>query len=259
MKQRRTLFPMLMIASLIGVVLRLWGIRATLDPSGLPANNHISTYLVAVFSLLMVLVFFLTARSCPGRSGRKEVLTYPVRGFSISLFAAILIVAGAAVEFVEGLFSGPSASLPLMCLCGFLSGICLMLVAYTRRTGAHRFPGAHLLPIVYLVIKLILNFKDWSTDPIILDYCFVLFALIFSLLAFYHSTGFLFDKGNPRKTLFYCLCAVFFSAMAAAEGIGSHSPSTCITYLGFLCWCCPVISQVMVPSEPDPEPEKPTK
>lgn len=259
MKHNRILFPLLMIAGLIGVALRLWALKAAMAAGGLPVDNHISTYLTAIFSIIMVVLFLCFALTSPGHSGKMTVLDYSAKQFIPAMIGAILILAGAAVEFVENLLFIPNFSALFMCLGGFCAGICLMLVAYSRRTGSHRYPGAHLIPIIYLVIKLILNFKNWSTDPIILDYCFILFALIFSLLAFYHSTGFFFNKGKSRKALFYCLSAVFFSAMAAAEGIGSGSLSTFVTYLGLLVWCCPVIAAVIVPSEPDPKPESQNK
>lgn len=253
MKQNRILFPLLMIACLMGMALRLWAMNTAIAAGGLPVANHISTYLTVLFSLIMVGLFLYWSHSSPGRSGKKNVLDYSLHQFSQGMLGSVLILFGAVVEFVEAFLYTPSTSSLFMCLGGFVAGICLMLVAYSRRTGTHRYPAAHLLPIVYLVVKLILNFKDWSTDPIILDYCFILFALIFSLLAFYQSTGFFFQDGKPRKTLFYCLAAVFFSAMAAAEGLGSGSNSTFVTYLGIMMWCLPVITAIMVPSSPDPE------
>lgn len=255
MKHNRILFPLLMIACLIGMALRLWAMAAANAAGGLPVEDHMSTYLTVLFSLVIVGLFLYWSHSSPGRSGKKNVLDYSVHQFSQGMLGAVLILFGAVVEFAEAVLYTPSTSSLFMCLGGFLAGICLMLVAFTRKTGTHTHPAAHLLPIVYLVIKLILNFKNWSTDPIILDYCFILFALIFSLLAFYHSTGFFFNKGKPRKTLFYCLAAVFFSAMAAAEGLGNGSNSTFVTYLGIMMWCLPVITAVITPSDPDPEPK----
>lgn len=249
MKHNRILFPLLMIAGIIGVVLRLWAMGAAAAAGGLPVDDHITTYLTAILSIATVGAFLYFSLKSPDLGEHKNVLDYSLRQFSLGMLGAILILAGAAVEFVENLLFIPSLSSLFMCLGGFCAGISLMLVTYSRRTGSHRYPAAQLLPIVYLVIKLILNFKNWSTDPIILDYCFLLFALIFTLLAFYHSTGFFFNKGKSRKTLFFCLSAVFFSAMAAAEGIAGGSLSTFVTYLGFLVWCCPIISALLAPAE----------
>ena len=100
-------------------------------------------------------------------------------------------------------------------------------------------------------VKLILNFKGWSTDPIILDYCIMLFALIFVVLGFYYSTGFLFDLGKPRLTLLFTLCACLFSAVAVVDGLLDGSFATILEYLGFIAWLLPVVCAVSVPSAPD--------
>ena len=123
--------------------------------------------------------------------------------------------------------------------------------AWMRSHGKATYPPLELVPDIYLVVKLILNFKGWSTDPIILDYCIMLFALIFVVLGFYYSTGFLFDLGKPRLTLLFTLCACLFSAVAIVDGILDGSFATILEYLGFIAWLLPVVCAVSVPSAPD--------
>lgn len=249
MKQNKMI--LLMIASLMGMALRFWAMFTAANAGGLPVADHASTYLSILLSLLVTGVFLFFSHSSPGRSGKKDILNYSAGQFSQAMLGAVLILFGAVVEFMETILYRPSTASLVMCLMGFVAGLCLMLVAYARKTGTHRYPAAHLFPVVYLTIKLIFNFKDWSTDPIILDYCFVLFGLIFALLAFYHTAGFYFNKGKPRKSLFFCLVAVFFSAMAAAEGLGGGSNSTFVTYLGVMFWCIPMIPALYAPAEPE--------
>ena len=142
-------------------------------------------------------------------------------------------------------------TLCLALLLGLFSGICLFVTAWMRGHGKATYPPLELVPDVYLVVKLILNFKGWSTDPIILDYCIMLFAMIFVVLGFYYSTGFLFDLGKPRLTLLFTLCACLFSAVAVVDGILDGSFATILEYLGFIAWLLPVVCAVSVPSAPD--------
>ena len=97
-------------------------------------------------------------------------------------------------------------TLCLALLLGLFSGICLFVTAWMRDHDRATYPPLELVPDVYLVVKLILNFKGWSTDPIILDYCIMLFALIFVVLGFYYSTGFLFDLLHGFLELFLPAC-----------------------------------------------------
>ncbi len=239
-----------LLFALLAAGFRLWSLLAAVDEQGLPVTHLSTTLLIAASALFLLLALFLSFHS-PGRSGRYQVLTYGTGGFLCSMTASIFILVGSCVEFGEALLSGPSFTAPIICLFGLLGGICCGLTAWLRRSSVRRSPVAELVPIVYLLIKLVLNFKTWSTDPIISDYCVILFALIFSLLAFYYGAGFVFNQGKPRRTLFSAMNAVFFCAAAIMDGIIDLSPSTVITYAGFLLWQCPVIWDLLAPGGTD--------
>lgn len=243
-----------LVFAVVAAGLRLWSLLTAVDSRGLPVL-HLSIYLLIAAAAVFLLSALVFSRRSPCRSGRHAVLDYGTGGSLCGTVAAVLILLGSCAEFAEALVAGPGISAPIMCLLGLLGGICCILTARFRRSGLRRHPGVELVPIVYLLIKLVLNFRHWSIDPIILDYCFVLFALIFSLLAFYRGAGFVFDQGRPRKTLFYAMAAVFFCAAAMMDGIVDLSPSTVITYGGLLLWQLPVIWDLLAPSAPDPVPE----
>lgn len=245
-----------LIFALFAAGLRLWNLFVAVDEQGLPVMHLSIILLIAAAILFLLLALFLSYRS-PGRSGNSQVLQYGSGGFLCSLIAAILILLGSCAEFAEALVSGPGISAPIMCLLGLLGGVCCCLTAWFRRRSGPRYPFVELAPILYLLVKLILNFKGWSTDPIILDYCVILFALIFTLLAFYYGAGFVFDLGKPRRTLFCAMAAVFFCAAAIMDGIMDLRPSTIITYGGFLLWQLPVIWDLLEPMDADPVPDRP--
>lgn len=254
---KRGIIPLItvIIAALCGGTLRTWGLHAGTDISGLP-TSHISHFVFIGASLIFVVLFLALAVTSPGRSGRYQVLHYGGALYALSIFAAALILFGSGMEFTEALLAGPSISAPILCLMDLLGAICCMIVANFRRKGANPWPVTELIPILYLIIKLIFNFKEWSIDPVILDYCVILFALIFVLLAFHRTAGFVFDQGKPRVSLFFSLCAVYFSAAAMMDGMADLSFSTLVTYCGYLVWQLPVILCLSVPHAPDPVPEK---
>lgn len=260
MKHPRQLIPLIfaIVAALCGSVLRTWSLHAGTDTEGVPVV-HLSHWVFIGISVLCVAVFLVLAVRSPGRSGRYQALQCGNGGFVLSLISGLLILTGSLAEFVEALLSGPGISVPIMCLLGFMGSICCMIAAHFRRKGENPWPATEVLPILYLIVKLIFNFKDWSIDPIILDYCVILFALIFALLAFHRTAGFVFDQGKPRASLFYALCTVYFSAAAMMDGMADLSLATIITYCGFMLWQMPVILCLSVPRSPDPVPEKQDK
>lgn len=240
MNRRSSCLILLLLSAVVGCALRLWNLTAGVDAQGLPLAHHISTPLMAGWCILSLIVFALLARRTCG-TGRTPQVLQSASGV-LSYCGGGLILLSAILEFASALVSGATMSAPILCLLGVLSGICLLIVCYLRSREKSVAPPLELIPEVYLVVKLVLNFKGWSTDPIILDYCVLLFALIFVVLGFYYSTGFLFSQGKPRLTLFVCLAGCLFSAMAALDGIMDRSPAAITEYLGFLLWLLPVIS-----------------
>ena len=51
-----------------------------------------------------------------------------------------------------------------------------------------------MIPALFFAVRLIMDFRLWSQDPQILDYCFDLFALLSIMCATYYLGGFCFAK-----------------------------------------------------------------
>ena len=225
---------------LLAAILRLWCQSAAVDSGGLPVM-HLSVWVYfGAGGLLVLLALFFALRRTTRRS-EYGVLEYGTLGFGCAIAAAVLIGLGAAAEFAEALREGPGITAPLLLLAGLVGCICLAASAWLRRQKGKRQPAAEILPVVYLLLKLLLNFRGWSTDPIILDYSAELVALILALLAVFYGAGFVLDKGRPRRTLFFAMAAVYFCAGAMMDGVAALSPAKICTYGGCLLWQLPVI------------------
>ncbi len=237
----------------VAAVLRVWSLNAAVDALGLPVM-HRSIYALLAAAAVYLLLALLCAIRTPCRSGRARVFRYGKSGWLCAVVSSAMILLGAVAEFWESLVSRPGFSAPIMFLLGLLGGFCAFATAVLRRGPGKRSPAPEMVPVVYLLIKTMLNFKRWSTDPVILDYCVQLFALIFTMLAFFRGAGFVLNQGKPRRALFDCMAAVFFCAAAMMDGIHTLSLSAIITYGGFLLWQLPVIWDLLTPSPPDPVP-----
>ena len=74
-------------------------------------------------------------------------------------------------------------------------------------------PARCFVPVVlFYALRLFRDFRQWMVDPAILDYCFLLFALISFMLAAYHMGAFSFDRGDSRALTFFALSGVYFCA-----------------------------------------------
>ncbi len=100
-----------------------------------------------------------------------------------------------------------------------LAAACIGLFAYCCYLGRKPSPLFYMCVSLYLVVRLIVCFQAWNTDPSIHDYCFALLANICTMLATFHLAGFSFGKGKRRITLFWTLCAFLFTVITLADAL----------------------------------------
>lgn len=102
---------------------------------------------------------------------------------------------------------------------GIVGAVCIGFFAY--RCYLKQTPSALLYMCVslYLVVRLIVCFQAWNTDPSIHDYCYALLANIFAMLGTFHVAGFSLGKGKLRMSLFCLMCTIIFSAITIADGL----------------------------------------
>lgn len=174
-------------------------------PEGLPTGS-------GLFGLVLVCVLALglaAAVACTAdREGQMPVLAEPFCKVPMIL-AGVLLAAG-NMPVLSG-----AMVMKLAAVLGIFSGACFVITPFRKE---YKPAVLWLLPIVYFILRLILNFKAWSTDPIILDYCFRLFAMICTMLGTFLAGGFAFGEGRRRLSLFFTLGGVFFCIVALADG-----------------------------------------
>lgn len=243
----------LAVSAVCGLGLRLWNLTAGVDAQGLAVADHISVWLLIAASVLFLLIFLVLSICAPGRSGAADVLQYGNGLAAISYAAALLLIISAGWKFGKELSDGSSFVSPLILLLGLLSGFCLIGITTLRGNSCKPVPPAELIPDLYLLLKLVFDFRNWSTDPMILDYFPRLFGLIFVVMAFYQSTGFAFSTGKPRRTMFYSMAAIFFSAVSMADGITGGNIVSILEAVGFCLWLLPIIICLLRPRKPDPK------
>lgn len=242
MNYKQTYTILLLPAAALGAVVRFFFLSLALDAQGLPMQDHPTVPLLIAVSVLFSLLFLILAQKSPVREKTYGIWGQP-RPSVPAIVGGAMVLLGATGEL---LYSGEATTGNcILCALGVVSGLCLILSHLSRVTGNRKNPPVELFPVVYLVVKLIINFKSWSVDPVILDYFPMLMALIFSLLSLYCAAGFLFDAGQPRKTLCFSSLCVFYSAMAAVDGFLTGNAGIAMTYLGFLLWNLPVIFRLL--------------
>lgn len=223
---RTTVMAALAGSAAVAFGLRLHQLHTAFDVVGTRPGAGFSLF--TVVTILAVLAFGAYARILRGRKKYNAVSGGSLPVLIASGAAAVLLAVGSILLAVKYQQEGDL----LIAAFGFLTAVCWGGTAAGRYVGKKVPTALLLLPAVYYVISLVCQFRFWTRDPVILDYCYDLFALISTMCAVFHLSGYCFDEGRRRMTVFFSLCGVFFSAAALAGA----DWSTALTYLAAILW-----------------------
>lgn len=215
---RLTILLPFLVGAVAGAAVRRWQLGSAFDSDGLVISGQPSTWVLGILCAVLTVLALILARRLPKRSGYEESFSSETPEMIVSLAAAALLLAGCALELV----AAPDGINLLVQFLGIASALCIGVVARQRYMGVVPKAAFHMLPCLYLVVRLIVDFKRWSVDPAVLDYCYALFASIAAMCAVFHLGGFCFSQGRRRTTVFWCLLCIVFSAVTLVDGGASH-------------------------------------
>ncbi len=194
-------------------------------PWAYPALCALSAVVIAILALSAVCL-------CKNSSMEATLTRQPiVKGF---LPPSIVMVLGAAlwgVSAIMGLLSYTDVFDAVAGALGLIAAACLGVQALLRREGKSSSAAGMVITLA-LVVDLISRFRHWSSDPRIADYCFQLFACLFSMLAAFHLAGFPLKLGKRRTAIFTALGAGFFCLICLVDN-GTDSK---LHYAGLALW-----------------------
>lgn len=240
LKKRKIVLPTVLALGLLGFLLRLIGQKT---------GSAAWLWALALLSVLVCALAVVTARRLKPRPGYAPN-NRPSTAMLAELLAALLLLAAAVVQLItsHSLFRWPA------CIAAVGGALCLG--GFTLRSLRRTVPSPYLYMglTVSLICKLIPEFRAWSIDPHLSDYCFRLFAMIAVMCTSFHLGGFALEKGKRRTTVFFCIAGIFFCAVSLADGGWAGM----LSYLAYLLFLCAVLWSVMAPSRrrrrPKPQP-----
>lgn len=208
---------LILLAAIVGCLLRLWFRESGMDPRGLFRPEHPAWILLCLLSAgTVVFAWFLTRDPGDNNCHRDNFPKSPVGAVTYWLLAAALTYHGvfdflAAGEWLER----------IVALGAMLSAVCLAVAGVERLGGNKPVFFCHMVPCVFFALRLFLVGKELGTDPEICGFLFRFFASLTLIPAFYWLWAFDVDQGNRRRSLFFSLCAIYFcliTTMEVAEG-----------------------------------------
>ena len=236
-------------AGLLGCGLYRTLFTAGLDSKGLPIATHWSYLGLFLLTALTAAVILINLRALP--SGETQVTHCP------TVFGGIGCVVAAIACL---LFAPPAARTGLLATVDtVMRGICAVMLgvlAFCRFTGKKPFFLFHGILCLYLAFRMINQYRLWSADPQILQYCFYLCGYVALMLTAYQMAAFDAGFGKFKALWLWAPAAVFLCFVTLA------GPQELLFMPAFGLWALSGLSSVKLidpanePVSPGEEPEE---
>ena len=254
----KALILIVMLASTIAaMVLRQMQLIRVFDADGLPISGSPITYALAAICVVTLAALLLLLRRTPPRQEYYCSIFLTLPGMILTLLAALAVGVGSLIQFGDSIALTPALTSEaesihwshlILPIGGILTALCILLTVNRMANMRRPLLALYLVPFAFIVVYLVLEFKNqWSADPIILDYCFYLFALICTMYALYYVMGFCFDRGRRRHAIFWCLAGFFFCLVSV---LGSDA-SRFTFYGGLGLWMLSLAIPLLTDKIPD--------
>ena len=215
-----------LLAGASGYYLRLTELRVVFDgQTGIPHRGAVTTIMLIALTLafLIIIAVFASRAVSSNTSPRgfenafgTEPLAYPLIFFIIGL----LWIATTVIYFrsISGAGTIPMSEV-IFSILSVLSAISESLYAVEVYQDPRRRSKLVLsiVPTMFMCFWLILLYKRNASNPILLSYCYQCLAIISATLGFYFTSGFVYNRPAPGKTIFAFFAAIYFCFVTLAD------------------------------------------
>lgn len=213
-------------AGILGLVLRAWLYAAGTDDSGLLVRGHIAGILLWVLTAVALVGAFCLSRGITGPEKQQDSFPSSSAGGAGAVAAAVGVLAATISE----MSAAPNALVTLCTVFGFAAAVVLVFLGVSRLMGQTPHFLLHAALCAYFAVQMVYQYRYWSSDPQLQDYCFQLCACAGLMLTAYHHAAFGADMGSHRSLWFFSLATVYLCGPALA------GPGNRLFYLGCGIW-----------------------
>lgn len=208
--KERSLKYLILSAGTLGSVLRAVLYATGVDEKGLLVTGHWAGTGVWLLTAAVAAAMLILLRDLTGPEQYRDAFPASVFSAAGSILAGVAFLLCGAPEAAEGNLA--IAELVLR----FAAAISLACVGFCRFAGRKPFPLLHGAVCLYLALRMVCQYRLWSADPQLQNYCFCLGAYLALMLTAYQLAA--FDAGfGSHKKLWTCgLAAVYLCAVSLA-------------------------------------------
>lgn len=199
-------------AGVLGFGLRALLYATGLDEQGLLARNHPASVLVTVLTAVVLAGVFWLTRELEGPEAYPDSFPASPMGCAGSIAAA----AGILIATIAEMGTSPDYVMLLGRVLGFAAAASLVAIGVSRLMGTKPFFLLHVVLCLYFALRMVNQYRSWSSDPQLQDYCFQLLACVGLMLSSYQHAAFGADIGRHKGLWRLSLVTVFLCLVSAA-------------------------------------------
>lgn len=208
----KTLKFLILGAGLLGFCLRKLLYATGIDGRGLLVANHPCQIALWCLTAAVAAVLLFFGLRLKGSAVYKHC--YPV---SVSAAVGCLAAAAGIVFTVLPEFGDSSSVLEIFVwVLGLGAALAFVVIGVCRVARAKPYFLLHALICLYLSLRLVTKYQQWSADPQAQDYCFYLTAYIALMLTAYHQAAFDAAMGKHHLLWIFSLGSVYLSCTSLA-------------------------------------------
>ena len=199
-------------AALLGILLRFLLYATAVDQKGLITDSHWAAWGLFSLTLLFLAGLLITARNPKKEMSYEESFTPSfIRGCgSLAATTGILLHCLLNMDISDSLNK-------ITTLFGALSCIGLFIVAICRFLGTKPNFLCHSTASIFFALQTVVQYRNWSADPQLMDYGFYLLAMLSLMLSAYFLAQFHVEPKSHRPLWVTAMAAVFFCLVAIPE------------------------------------------
>ena len=203
-----------LIAGAAGLVLRTIYLKTQMGPGGLLTAGHplsILTYILTAVTLAALVVCVLPLKILPRRYRR------PFRKTTRSALGCAAAGAGILITGLQQVLQQQTPFNLILMAMAFVTAVCFGFLAYARQKGSRPHYLVHAGIIVYLMLRLVCQYRVWSPEPQLDLYFSPLMASVCLMFTAYQALCLDTRKEDRRGYAFFNQAALFFCCLSLLD------------------------------------------
>ncbi len=204
-----------------GACLRYFQLAQSFEASGLQIVGHpmaVSLIVLSMFFVALIAVLMLWFRIFGKKLPPQLSLRTKPHECIIGIVSAAVLAASGVFRYLDkgAALTTQDISLIAAAAVGFIA----IIISSIRLVKNDRGAGySGMLPVLVFCINLVIAFKIWGSDPVLLHYAYRILAIIFAVLASYFFSGASFNYSRPAPGIFCALAGIYLSLLCLVDDL----------------------------------------